>query len=187
MIRKNDPRLIPCPFCGSTEDVHLLSRTRREPYLGRWYTQYYVSCADEFDGCGAVSGYWGSEEEAIAAWNRRVAEDAETTIYDLRDKLQRAVRNPRVLTWDELWDEGHPQTVWVEDPNYTNSFIEVHYDAEGFPGENEPIYITENRQYWFDNSDVSRNAYGRRANCYYFRAWSKEPTERQRKEVEWDG
>lgn len=119
---------------------------------------------------------------------RKAARDTINAFDELQEELRKATEPPRVLTWDELWDEGHPQTVWVEDPYYTNSFIEAHYDAKGgFPEENLPIYITDNREYWFEKSDEAHEVYGRRVSGYYFRAWSKEPTERQRKAVEWDG
>lgn len=53
-----DPQLKPCPFCGS-EFIRLdrYSRTR------------WLVC----DGCGAESGHKGSEDDAIAAWNRRAS------------------------------------------------------------------------------------------------------------------
>lgn len=191
MVRKIDPRLMPCPHCGSTEDVVLMSRTRRYPskvFSDRWVTQYYVLCNDEWDGCGAESGYRQTEQEAIESWNLRVEDSAATTVRGLCEALRRATMPTRVLAWSELWEEGHPQTVWVEDPNYSNSFIEVHYDAEGFPGENAPIYISRDRDYWFGKSEKLRDAYNLRfpASGSRFRAWNKEPTERQRKEAEWD-
>lgn len=71
---KTDPRLKPCPFCGRMADVTVMSRTRRELYLGTYHTQWYVMCDDAFDGCGAESGYKQTEAEAIDAWNRRKEE-----------------------------------------------------------------------------------------------------------------
>ena len=191
MIRKIDPRLMPCPHCGSTEDVVLMSRTRRYPskvFSDRWVTQYYVLCNDEWDGCGAESGYRQTEQEAIESWNLRMEDSEATTIRDLREALRRATTPTRVLAWSELWDDGHPQTVWVEDPSWSGNFIEVQYDAHGFPGKEVPIYISRDRDYWFMNDDKLKEEYGRYtpAKGPSFRAWNREPTERQRRGAEWD-
>lgn len=50
----------PRPFCGGKSRVHL--------YLGKWYAR----C----NKCKSYSAPYATEEEAIAAWNRRVGENA---------------------------------------------------------------------------------------------------------------
>lgn len=58
--------LLPCPFCGHEA---VMVPHRRE-------TRAFVECTGKFafeDGpdCGARTGYYSTEAEAAAAWNRR--------------------------------------------------------------------------------------------------------------------
>lgn len=58
-------KLKPCPFCGS-EDVELNSYLIGNKYL------FFVTDTE----CLADGPVFGTEEEAIAAWNRRTPENA---------------------------------------------------------------------------------------------------------------
>ena len=58
-------KLKPCPFCGHTERVFLCASA----------SEYFVECRDP--DCYVkpeAMGMWGSEEQAIAAWNTRADE-----------------------------------------------------------------------------------------------------------------
>ena len=48
--------LLPCPFCGG------------DAFTGETLTSLYVVLCR---GCGAETGAWDTEAEAIAAWNQR--------------------------------------------------------------------------------------------------------------------
>ena len=78
--------LKPCPFCQSVDAVEF----GKIDNIGSWI----VECVAELDGCGAMSGLYESESEAIAAWNRRAAVDLSD------DEIKR------------IWDEHCKQ--WVE-------------------------------------------------------------------------
>ena len=58
--------LKPCPFCGSEPTIRI--------FRGKdgWRDRYAVLCRYDEGGCGAESGLYHYEEEAIEAWNRRV-------------------------------------------------------------------------------------------------------------------
>lgn len=57
--------LKPCPFCGETPHVVM----RRQ---SGWRDRWYVLCDYNDGGCGASGEWCHSEEEAVAAWNRRI-------------------------------------------------------------------------------------------------------------------
>lgn len=64
-------KLKPCPFCGGEAKLVLEFQ-----YLGIMHVKelFYARCSE----CGTrVSGstFWDSEEEAIAAWNRRAGDE----------------------------------------------------------------------------------------------------------------
>lgn len=68
------PTLKPCPFCGSgtmviTECRELEECSNFECCENNGY--YCIACNMNAGGCGASSGYRGSKEDAIRAWNRR--------------------------------------------------------------------------------------------------------------------
>lgn len=54
-----------CPFC-SGEPTIIVRRGK-----DGWRDRYAVLCDYEHGGCGAESGWYHYESEAIAAWNRR--------------------------------------------------------------------------------------------------------------------
>ncbi len=72
--------LKPCPFCGGVEHIKpdfdevFFDTKHLDDYFDEenaTWTGFYVICNDLEGGCGASSGYEHTEEEAIAAWNRR--------------------------------------------------------------------------------------------------------------------
>lgn len=68
-----DCNLKPCPFCGETEPVHLMTRRGKDGWRDYWY----VLCDYNDGGCGA-SGQWSHYAPvAIDAWNTRGGEDPE--------------------------------------------------------------------------------------------------------------
>ena len=60
--------LKPCPFCGNKPTIRI--------FRGKdgWRDRYAVLCRYDEGGCGAESGLYHYEDEAIEAWNRRVTE-----------------------------------------------------------------------------------------------------------------
>ena len=58
--------LKPCPFCGNTPTIRI--------YNGEdgWRDRYAVLCRYDEGGCGAESGLYHYQAEAIEAWNKRV-------------------------------------------------------------------------------------------------------------------
>ena len=63
--------LKPCPFCG--EEGTIIVRKGKNG----WRDRYAVLCDYEHGGCGAESGWYHYEEEAIEAWNRRAKDESE--------------------------------------------------------------------------------------------------------------
>lgn len=72
-------KLLKCPFCGGTNIIVTNCRELEEcknfeeceddnPYFA-------IVCNIRKGGCGASSGYYEHEEEAIEAWNRRAKDD----------------------------------------------------------------------------------------------------------------
>lgn len=59
--------LKPCPFCGKS--VAVLSNAQEELEVCNNYVM--VVCAFNRGGCGAATGFYNSEQEAIEHWNRR--------------------------------------------------------------------------------------------------------------------
>ena len=61
------PKLKHCPFCGSSPIALQVGEDKGK--------QYQVVCPWTDDGgCGASSGFYGTLNEAIDAWNRRAAD-----------------------------------------------------------------------------------------------------------------
>lgn len=60
-----------CPFCGGEEPVTVIIRKGKDG----WRDRYAVLCDYDYGGCGAESGWYHYEEEAIEAWNRRTNDD----------------------------------------------------------------------------------------------------------------
>lgn len=69
-----------CPFCRSGDAVEF----GKIDNVGSWM----VECVAELDGCGAMSGLYESESEAISAWNRRATvELSESDIERIARKI----------------------------------------------------------------------------------------------------
>lgn len=67
-----DPEdLKPCPFCGSAATLH-----RSERPGGYGYHLHWVACSNFDDGCAVQTQDRRFPDQAIAAWDRRVAEAA---------------------------------------------------------------------------------------------------------------
>lgn len=62
----DEPKLKPCPFCGFINPE--LYGVTIEEYNFR---DYAVICSANIGGCGASTGHYEKEPEAIEAWNRR--------------------------------------------------------------------------------------------------------------------
>ena len=64
--------LKPCPFCGNNEPTIRIFRGKNG-----WRDRYAVICRYDEGGCGAESGLYHYEIEAVEAWNRRAKDDNE--------------------------------------------------------------------------------------------------------------
>ena len=61
-----EQKLRRCPFCGNEPTIVI-----RKGKDG-WRDRYSVLCDYEHGGCGAESGWYHYEAEAVESWNRRV-------------------------------------------------------------------------------------------------------------------
>lgn len=63
--------LLPCPFCKATEPTVCLIRGDDEDLYpeGGNPKQSAVICDFNVNGCGSISGFRDSEDEAIKLWN----------------------------------------------------------------------------------------------------------------------
>lgn len=68
-VNDNIARLKPCPFCGNDDPTIRIFKGK-----DGWRDRYAVLCNYDEGGCGAESGVYHSEAEAIESWNRRVGE-----------------------------------------------------------------------------------------------------------------
>ena len=66
-----------CPFCGQQESLELKTITTGsdETFFGLFentkQTKYFILCFTRKGGCGASTGRYTSEKDAIKAWNSR--------------------------------------------------------------------------------------------------------------------
>ena len=68
MTQINDPKLLPCPFCGEDAAIWYYPASER---LNR-KDSYYVGCTNDNCGCEMEhQGGWKTYEDAVNAWNRR--------------------------------------------------------------------------------------------------------------------
>jgi Lar family restriction alleviation protein len=67
--------LKPCPFCGNEPTIRI--------FKGKdgWRDRYAVICRYDEGGCGAESGLYHYESEAIEAWNRRVKDELDQKVF----------------------------------------------------------------------------------------------------------
>lgn len=98
-------------------------------------------------------------------------------LEDAIEVLEKEAEEPKVLTWAELWEDGHPDSVWVEERTYSNHPFLCEYDSE------EKEYKTSDYSYSFEKSEKNELDYD--TEFTGFRAWSREPTERLRKAILW--
>ena len=95
--------LSPCPFCGKAHTLKLTSAEElaREgddfddaiwPHSDSWAVMCDASRPDGPGGCGASGGFFPTEAEAVQAWNRRTALEAQAAeiarLTAERDKLK---------------------------------------------------------------------------------------------------
>lgn len=64
--------LAKCPFCGSAAYTQRRDVNGRMPAPPETYPSTWFACCENDVTCGAEVGRFHSEEEAIAAWERRV-------------------------------------------------------------------------------------------------------------------
>ncbi len=64
-----EPKLKPCPFCGNEPTI--IVRKEKDG----WRDRYSVLCDYEHGGCGAESGWYHHETEAVESWNARVVQN----------------------------------------------------------------------------------------------------------------
>lgn len=68
MTQINDPKLLPCPFCGEDAAIWYYPASERL----NCKDSYYVGCTNDNCGCEMEhSGGWKTYEDAVNAWNRR--------------------------------------------------------------------------------------------------------------------
>jgi len=73
-----EAKLIPCPFCGGEAQIE-----KTVPHLNP--TQYFGHCLT----CRIESDLYDTEEEAIKAWNKRVAFEDGGLVGELVDVLEK--------------------------------------------------------------------------------------------------
>ena len=73
----NKKLLKPCPFCGNNEPTIRIFRGK-----DGWRDRYAVLCRYDEGGCGAESGLYHYEEEAIYAWNKREKIESDANMED---------------------------------------------------------------------------------------------------------
>ncbi len=92
MPDSNTKRLKPCPFCGNTDaEVYDYSNTFPSPDHPLWEV-----------GC-PVCGFWGygdSEDEVIAAWNRRYPHESVPVHGAVHPVLSKRQDVRYVTTWE---------------------------------------------------------------------------------------
>lgn len=102
-----DAKLLPCPFCGNDGKDSFNHPPELDEFYHSWFLKSYrVKCGE----CSARRDYSDSEEDAVAAWNRRAAPQG--------DDLQRAASvllgawHEGRLTHDD-YDAGHEIEKWL--------------------------------------------------------------------------
>jgi Restriction alleviation protein Lar len=80
-VRPHAEALKPCPFCGATKPLHVTSAAalncEDEEEFNSWpHSDSYAVMCDATKprgpgGCGASGGFFPTEDDAIAAWNKR--------------------------------------------------------------------------------------------------------------------
>lgn len=65
--------LAKCPFCGSAAYTHRRDVNGRMPPPPETEPSTWLVCCENEETCGAEVGRYHSEDEAVVAWERRVA------------------------------------------------------------------------------------------------------------------
>ena len=68
----NEYKLKPCPFCGSEAVINI---------------RHFAICT----GCDASTAFFGSDKEAVEAWNTRAEHDINEAVYEAYQELQASV------------------------------------------------------------------------------------------------
>lgn len=97
-------KLKPCPFCGNTNIYETNCRELEEcAHFEECDTDimyFAYVCSVNHGGCGAATGYYEHEEEAIEAWNRRNNEiKTSTWDEDAKNKI-------KSTSWSVKAEEG---------------------------------------------------------------------------------
>ena len=91
-----------CPFCGNEPTIRI--------FKGKdgWRDRYAVLCRYDDGGCGAESGLYHYEEEAIEAWNRRIPYIPEIEGFDpehLTDRDKKDITDALNFLMDKIKEE----------------------------------------------------------------------------------
>ena len=65
-MEADEEKLLPCPFCGSEDDVKVFSR------ISSGYKLYGIRCENRYCLVNAETVTFKTKDKAIEAWNRRV-------------------------------------------------------------------------------------------------------------------
>ena len=73
-------KLLPCPFCKEPKPLRLVRAREVRGCDGDCFCCSGISgiaviCSALLNGCGGSGGFKRTEEDAIAAWNRRAGSD----------------------------------------------------------------------------------------------------------------
>ena len=81
MVRRHAAALKPCPFCGKTNTLAVTSAAQLncedEEEFNAWpHSDSFAVMCDASrphgpGGCGGMGGFFSTEAEAVAAWNKR--------------------------------------------------------------------------------------------------------------------
>lgn len=103
-------RIRACPFCH--KNVAEICGSRELEGVDESSQEYAVCCSFLRGGCGAMSGYAQTEEEAIAKWNNRAGGhnkyylDTERNVFlteaQLRDEFEHSGDNESSETFEEF-------------------------------------------------------------------------------------
>jgi len=72
-----ETKLLPCPFCPANAAQVVCDDPQN----------FYVCCSKHYGGCGASSGYYRTEQEAVDKWNRRVPPTEEQIVAYIEETM----------------------------------------------------------------------------------------------------
>jgi len=95
MTQINDPKLLPCPFCGEDAALWYYPANKR-----KCKDSYYVGCTNDNCGCEMErSGGWKTYEDAVIAWNHRSSHSENPTGSTTKNDL-----GVDCISRDDVWD-----------------------------------------------------------------------------------